>query len=135
MPTIQEAVVINRPRSGVFGFAADPTNVPGDNSNPVELAETGEGPVGEGTTYRVVANVAGRSLAWTAEVLGSEQGSRGVNRSVGTAMAFGIDVTSEDADHGMSSSGVRRPQISAGSSGSSLIRRSSACTARTGRRI
>lgn len=96
----RETVVITGPHSEVCAFAADPGNLPEDNSNSVEFSKTGERPVGGGTTYRVVANVAGRSLAWTSEVLGFEEGCRRGNRSIESPMAYRVDITSRDADDG-----------------------------------
>jgi len=100
MPTVEEALVIDRPRSEVFAFATDPANVPVYSSNLVEFEKTSEGPVGKGTTYRGVAKVAGRSLAWTSEVAEFEEGRHWVNRSVESPMAWEIDVAYEDAAGG-----------------------------------
>ena len=63
MPTVDETIMINRPRADVFAFATDPDNVPLYSSNPFVLVGGFDlGPVGQGTTNRGVAKVAGRSL-------------------------------------------------------------------------
>lgn len=100
MPTVEETIVIDRPRGEVFAFATDPANVPVYSSNLAEFEKTSDGPVSKGTTYRGVAKVAGRSLAWTSEVAEFEEGRHYVNRSVESPMAWEIDIAYEDAADG-----------------------------------
>lgn len=96
MPTVEESIVINRPRDEVFSFATQPDNVPLYSSNLAEFEKTSDGPVGKGTTYRGVAKVAGKSLRWTSEIVDFEPGRRTVNKSVESPMAWQIDTTFED---------------------------------------
>ncbi len=100
MPSVEETIVINRPRSEVFAFATDAANVPVYSSNLAEFEKTSKGPVDKGTTYRGVTKVAGRSLAWTSEVPEFEDGRHFVNRSVESPMAWEINISYEDAQGG-----------------------------------
>ena len=100
MPIVEESITIDRPREEVFAFAVDPENVAVYSSNLTEFEKTSEGPVGRGTTYRGVARVAGKSLAWTSEVVQFEEGRRSVTQSVKSPMAWQIDTVYEDAGSG-----------------------------------
>jgi uncharacterized membrane protein len=100
MPTVEETILIDRPRGEVFAYATDPVNVPVYSSNLMEFEKTSEGPVDKGTTYRGLAKVAGKSLAWTSEVAEFEEGRHWVNRSIESPMAWEIDVAYEDAEGG-----------------------------------
>jgi len=100
MPTVEEFLVIKRPRTEVFAFASDPANVPLYNSNLVEYEKTSEGPVTKGTTYRGLIRVAGKSIPWTSELVEFEEGHRSVNRSIESPMAWEIESTYEDFDGG-----------------------------------
>lgn len=96
MPTVEETILIRRPRDEVFAFATDPANVPLYSSNLMEFEKTSDGPVGKGTTYRGIAKVAGKSLSWTSEYAEFEPGRKVVNRSIDSPMAWEIQVGYED---------------------------------------
>ena len=100
MPVVEESITIQKPRSEVFSFASDPDNVPLYSSNLAEFEKTSEGPVGQGTTYRGVAKVAGRSLNWTSEIVEFQEGRRVVNKSIESPMAWQIETTYEDEGDG-----------------------------------
>ena len=100
MPVVEESTSINRPREEVFAFANDPDNVPVYTSNLAEFAKTSEGPVGQGTTYRGVTRVAGRSLAWTSHVVEFEEGLRVVIKSVESPMAWQLEFSYADEGGG-----------------------------------
>ena len=98
MPVVEETILINCPRDEVFAFASNPDNIPLYSSNLVEFEKTSDGPVGKGTTYRGITRVAGKSVAWTSEMAEFEEGTKTVNRSVESPMAWQIEARYEDDD-------------------------------------
>ena len=98
MPTVEETIVINRPKADVFAYMQDPTKTTLYNSNLVEFEKTSDGPVGKGTQYRGVAKVAGRKIEWTSEVTEFEENRRWHNRSMESPVSFEIDVTVKDLE-------------------------------------
>lgn len=87
MPTVEESVVINRPKAEVFAYMQDPTKTTRYNSNLVEFDKISDGPAGKGTQYRGVAKVAGRKIAWTSglrfrSTLGRYRETRGGRRPI-----------------------------------------------------
>ncbi len=100
MPSVEESVLIHRPRDEVFAFAVDPANVVLYNSNLVEYEKTSDGPVGKGATYRGVTRVAGKTINWTAETTEFEDGHGWETRSLESPMAWTITARYDDADEG-----------------------------------
>ena len=98
MPVVEETILIDRPRAEVFAFATDPDNIPLYSSNLVEFEKTSDVPVGKGMTYRGIAKVAGKSVVWTSEMAEFEEGTKTVNRSVESPMAWQIEARYEDDD-------------------------------------
>ncbi len=98
MPTVEETIVINRPKRDVFEYMQDPTKTTQYNSNLKEFAKISEGPVGKGTQYRGVAKVAGRKLGWTAEVTEWEENKHWHVRSIQSPVDFEFDVTVRDLE-------------------------------------
>ncbi len=98
MPTVEESVVINRPKAEVFAYMQDPTKTTRYNSNLVEFDKISDGPVGKGTQYRGVAKVAGRKIAWTSEVTEWEENRHWHIRSMESPVSFEIDITLKDLE-------------------------------------
>lgn len=69
MIKVEASIVINRPIEEVFGFLSDMENNLKWRSSQIEIKKTSEGPIGVGTTYRMVNNVLGRRLETEAEVI------------------------------------------------------------------
>ncbi len=95
MPTVEETVVIDRPKVDVFAYMQDPTKTTLYNSNLKEFAKISDGPVGKGTQYRGVAKVAGRKIEWTSEITEFEENRHWHNRSMESPVSFEIDVTAK----------------------------------------
>jgi Polyketide cyclase / dehydrase and lipid transport len=68
MANIEVNVVINRPLDEVFAYLACEDNNVNWRSGMVDVQRTSEGPVGVGTTYRIVNQVMGRRMEGEAEV-------------------------------------------------------------------
>ena len=98
MPTVEETVVIHRPKTQVFAYMQDPTKTTLYNSNLVEFGKISDGPVGKGTQYRGVAKVAGRKLEWTSEVTEWEENRHWHIRSMESPVSFEIDITVRDLE-------------------------------------
>ena len=76
MLTVEESIVIDRPREEVYGFFTDPDNVPVYCSNVVEyeLVEGDRDKVGR--RCRGTARVAGRRVEFQDEIVEMEEGRR-----------------------------------------------------------
>lgn len=68
MATIEESIVIGRPREDIRTFMRDPEKQPMWQSNMVEFKKLDEGEPKKGTRYLGVTRVAGRTVEWTAEI-------------------------------------------------------------------
>lgn len=68
MASIEVSIVINRPLDEVFAYLAGEENNVNWRSGMVDVQRTSEGPVGVGTTYRIVNHVMGRRMESEAEV-------------------------------------------------------------------
>ncbi len=100
MPVVDDSIIINRPRSEVFAFTADPNNIPLYSSNMIEYEQVTEGPMGVGTRDRGAVKVAGKRIDFIDEVVKFEEGERFASRSVESQVPFELDVTYEDAGDG-----------------------------------
>ena len=69
MAELRNSIVINRPVEDVFSYMTDAENLPHWMSELVAAEQTSEGPVGVGTEISAVANVLGRRIETTQEVL------------------------------------------------------------------
>ena len=98
MPTVEETIVIERPKAEVFAYMQDPTKTTQYNSNLKEFSKTSEGQVGKGTQYRGVAKVAGRKIEWTSEITEWEENKHWHVRSIQSPVDFEIDVTVRDLE-------------------------------------
>jgi len=68
MIKVELSVVIKRPVEEVFAFLSDLENNLKWRSSQIEVQKTSTGPIGVGTTYRMVNNVLGHRLETEAEV-------------------------------------------------------------------
>ncbi len=68
MIRFEVSIVINRPLEEVFAFLSNLENNSKWRSGQIEARKTSEGPIGVGTTYRMVNNVLGQRLEGEAEV-------------------------------------------------------------------
>ncbi len=68
MINVESSIVINRPLEEVFAFLSDLENNLKWRSSQIEAKKTSEGPIGVGTTYRMVNNVLGRRVEDETEV-------------------------------------------------------------------
>lgn len=100
MPTIEESIVIARPRDEVFGYASDPSKVTMYASNLMEYEQQSDGERGKGTVDRGVVKVAGKKFEFTSEIVEWSPGERLVSRSVEAPMEFELTQKFEDADGG-----------------------------------
>ena len=98
MLTVDESVVIDRPRAKVFEFFADPENVVVYNSNVVEYAVTSGGPQEVGRKARVVVRVIGVQLEGTDELTEFVDGER--FRTVSEKSRIPYSVETSFADEG-----------------------------------
>ncbi len=69
MITVEVSIVINRPVGEVFGFLSNMKNNMKRRTSQQEVKKLSEGPIGIGTTYRMVNHVLGRQLVTEAEVI------------------------------------------------------------------
>ena len=68
MMKFEVSIVINRPIEEVFAFLSDLEDNSKWRPGQIEARKTSEGPIGVGTTYRMVNNVLGRRIEGEAEV-------------------------------------------------------------------
>jgi uncharacterized membrane protein len=81
------SIVINRPLEEVFVFLSDLENNLKWRSGMIQAKKTSEGPIGVGTTYRMINNFFGRQIEGEAEVTEYEP-----NRKYATRNRSGLPV-------------------------------------------
>jgi uncharacterized membrane protein len=95
MATIDESVVIERPREDVRAFMRDPQNQPMWQANMLEFTKLDEGDPRKGTRYLGVTKVAGRKVEWTAEISEWDEVDfyemQAIASPVGWHLRFGFD--------------------------------------------
>jgi uncharacterized membrane protein len=69
MINVEVSTVINRPVSEVFDFLSNMENNMKWRTSQQEVTKLSEGPIGVGTTYRMVNHILGRQLETEAEVI------------------------------------------------------------------
>ena len=69
MMKFEVSIVINRPVEEVFAFLSNVESNLTWRSSQIEAKKTSDGPIGVGTTYRMVNNVLGRRLEGESEVI------------------------------------------------------------------
>ena len=67
MVRMETSIVINRPLEEVFAFTANFENQPKWQSRLLEVRKTSEGPIGVGTTWRLVAKFLGQRIEFEQE--------------------------------------------------------------------
>jgi Polyketide cyclase / dehydrase and lipid transport len=68
MARIETSLVINRPIEEVFAYITDQANQPTRQSRLLEAEKTSEGPIGVGTTWRLVAKFLGQRIETTSSL-------------------------------------------------------------------
>src|SRR5574341_949488 len=80
MINVEVSIVINRPIGEVFGFLSNMENNMKWRISQQEVKKLSEGPIGVGTTYRMVNHVLGRQLETEAEVIEFEPNRKYMTR-------------------------------------------------------
>lgn len=100
MLTVEESIVINKPRMEVWEFMTDPDNVPVYSSNVVEYEMVSGGKQDVGRICRGVAKVAGRRLELTDEMVEVERGRGGKLVSEDATIPYTLSLQYEDEGEG-----------------------------------
>lgn len=100
MLTVEESIVINKPRMEVWEFMTDPDNVPVYSSNVVEYELISGGKQEVGRSCRGVAKVAGRRLEFTDEMVEVERGRGGKLVSKDATIPYTLSIQCEDQGEG-----------------------------------
>lgn len=100
MLTVEESIVINKPRLEVWEFMTDPDNVPVYSSNIVEYEIVSGEKQEVGQICRGVVKVAGRRLELTDELVEVERGRGGKLVSKDATIPYTLSVRYEDEGDG-----------------------------------
>ena len=100
MLTVEESIVINRPRMEVWEFMIDPENVPVYSSNVVDYQLVSGGKHEVGRVCRGTVKVAGRRLELTDELVEVERGRGGRLVSEDATIPYTLSFRYEDEDDG-----------------------------------
>ena len=100
MLTVEESIVINKPRLAVWEFITDPANVPVYSSNVVEYELVSGEKQEVGRICRWVVKVAGRRLEMTDEMVEVERGRGGKYVSKDATIPYTLSVLCEDVGEG-----------------------------------
>lgn len=100
MLTIEESVVIDRPRMEVWEFMTDPDNVPVYSSNIVEYEMVSGEKQEVGRICRGVVKVAGRRLELTDEMVEAEPGRAGKIVAVDATIPYTLSLRYADEGEG-----------------------------------
>ena len=100
MLTIDESIVIHRPRLEVWEFMTDPDNVPVYSSNIVEYAMVSGEKQEVGRVCHGVVKVAGRRLELTDEMVEVERGRAGKLVSEDATIPYTLSLHYEDEGDG-----------------------------------
>lgn len=96
MLTVDETIVINRPRSEVWDFMIEPENVPVYSSNIIEYELVAGEKDKAGRKCRGAVKVAGRRLELTDEMVEVEEGHRAKIISEDATVPYSLEFTYED---------------------------------------
>ena len=80
MARIETSIVINRPLEEVFAFTTDLENQPKYQPRLLEAKKTSEGPIGLGTTWRLVGKVLGQRMEFEQQCIEYEPNRKFVGR-------------------------------------------------------
>jgi carbon monoxide dehydrogenase subunit G len=100
MLTVEESIVVNKPRSEVWEFMTDPDNVPVYSSNIVEYEMVSGGRHEVGRVCRGVVKVAGRRLELTDELVEVEEGRSARVVSKEATIPYTLSLRYEDEGDG-----------------------------------
>jgi uncharacterized protein YndB with AHSA1/START domain len=77
---MEDSIVINRPVEEVFAYLTDVTNWPRWNMVVGNVEQTPPGPIGRGTTLRGAAEVMGRVMQYSGEILAYDRNKKVVQK-------------------------------------------------------
>ena len=97
---VETEVVISRPVDEVLAFITDVASFTRWSANTVEAVQTSEGPVGVGTTCRIVSRAMGRTMAHELEVTDYRPGERYTVRSTSGPFPMTVSYTAEEVPEG-----------------------------------
>lgn len=100
MLTVDESIIIDKPRAEVWGFMIDPDNVPVYSSNIVEYEMVSGGKEAVGRVCRGAVKVAGRRLELTDELVEVESGRSGKLVSKDATIPYTLSFNYEDEGTG-----------------------------------
>ena len=100
MLTVEESIVINKPRSEVWDFMIDPENVVVYNSNVVEYELVSGGKEEIGRVCRGAVRVVGRRLELTDKLVELEKPRRGKVVSEDATIPYTLEFTYDDEGEG-----------------------------------
>ncbi len=100
MLTVEEAIVINRPRSEVWAFMIDPENVVVYSSNVQEYEKVSGENDEVGRVCRGVVKVAGRRLEMTDRLVEVDQGKRAKTVSEEATIPYSLEFRYDDEGDG-----------------------------------
>ena len=100
MLTVDESIVINKPREEVWQFMIDPENVPVYSSNVVEYEKVSGENDQVGRKCRGAVKVAGRRLELTDELVEIDEGRRAKTVSEDATVPYSLEFTYEDEGGG-----------------------------------
>jgi carbon monoxide dehydrogenase subunit G len=100
MLTVEESIVVNKPREEVWAFMTDPENVVVYSSNVVEYEKVSGENDEVGRVCRGVVKVAGKRLELTDKLVEVEQGRRGKLVSEDATVPYSLEMRYEDEGDG-----------------------------------
>ena len=100
MLTVDETIVINRPRSEVWDFMIEPENVPVYSSNIIEYELVSGEKDKVGRKCRGAVKVAGRRLELTDEMVEIEEGRRAKTVSEDATVPYSLEIRYDDEGEG-----------------------------------
>jgi carbon monoxide dehydrogenase subunit G len=98
--TVEESIVINKPRSEVWEFMIRPENVVVYSSNVVEYEKVSGEDDQVGRVAKGAVKVAGRRLEFTDELVEIEEGRRGKLVSEDATIPFSLELRYDDEGDG-----------------------------------
>ncbi len=100
MLTVEESIVINKPRSEVWEFMSDPDNVVVYSSNVVDYEKVSGGDTEIGRVAKGAVKVAGRRLEFTDKLVEVEEARRGKLVSEDATIPFSLELIYDDEGDG-----------------------------------
>ncbi len=100
MVSLEKSVIINRPVADVFAFVMNPANEPLINPSTLVYEQLNEGPIGVGSTIRIVNSFLGRQVESTFEVAEYELNRKRVMKSLSGPYPYEVANLFEAVDDG-----------------------------------